>query len=176
MIIDLQSTQLLAASLLAVSLSAQALPDGEERILRKEILIRAPLNAVWHAWTTEEGLSSVSQKSNVELKVGGPFELFLQLDPDERGRRGAEGSKILAFLPQEMLAFDWTFPPSIPSLRYSGKKTQVIIRLEDLGSGEIRVRLAQTTWGQGEDWDAGYAYFDKGWEVVLERLKTDLEN
>ena len=152
------------------------LPDGEERILRKEILIRAPLGAVWHAWTTEEGLSSVSQKSNVELKVGGSFELFLQLDPDERGRRGSEGSKILAFLPQEMLAFDWTFPPSIPSLRYSDKKTQVIIRLEDLGAGETRVRLAQMTWGQGEDWDAGYAYFDKGWGVVLELMKTDLEN
>ena len=81
--IDLQSAPLLAASLLAVSLSAQALPDGEERILRKEILIQAPLDAVWRAWTTEEGLSSVSQKSNVELKLGGPFELFLQLDEHE---------------------------------------------------------------------------------------------
>jgi uncharacterized protein YndB with AHSA1/START domain len=174
--IDLQSTPLLAASLLAVSLSAQALPDGEEPILRKEILIQAPLHAVWNAWTTEEGLSCVSQKSNIELKLGGPFELFLQTEPDERGRRGSEGSKILAFLPQELLAFDWTFPPSIPSLRYAGKKTQVIIRLEDLGAGETRVRLAQLDWGQGEDWDAGYAYFDEGWEVVLERMKTHLEN
>ena len=75
-----------------------------------------------------------------------------------------------------LLAFDWTFPPSIPSLRYSGKQTQVIIRLQDLGAGETRVRLAQMTWGQGVDWDAGYAYFDKGWEVVLERMKTHLEN
>jgi uncharacterized protein YndB with AHSA1/START domain len=149
--------------------------EESERILRKEILLRAPLEEVWHAWTTEEGLEPVSHVSNVELRVGGPYEWFLDLEPDENGLRGGEGSRVLAFLPREVLAFDWTFPPSIPSLRGSRAKTQVVVQFDELGDGVVRVRFAQLGWQRGEDWDRGYAYFDAAWDWVLQRMKESVE-
>ncbi len=45
----------------------------------------------------------------------------------------------------------------MPSLRGAGATTQVVVLLDDEGAGQVRVRLAQHGWGEGEDWDAGYA-------------------
>jgi hypothetical protein len=37
------------------------------------------------------------------------------------------------------------------------------------------VRFAQLGWQNGEDWDRGYAYFDKAWDWVLAEMKKNLE-
>ena len=55
--------------------------DGD-RILRKQVEVRAPLADVWNAWTTAEGLKFISAESRVELRIGGPYEWFLDLPPD----------------------------------------------------------------------------------------------
>lgn len=148
---------------------------GQERILRKDVIVRAPLASVWHAWTTADGLRFVSDSSRVELRVGGPYEWFLNGEPDGRDRRGGAGAQILAFLPMEMLAFDWTFPPAVPALRNADAKTQAVVLFDDLGDGTVRVRFAQHGWGEGDDWDAGYTYFDRAWTFVMDRLKKTLE-
>lgn len=148
--------------------------DSEMKVLSQEIWVDAPIETVWHAWTTEEGLSFVSAKSNVRLEIGGPYEWFLDLEPDEHGRRGGEGAMVQAFLPPEMLAFSWTFPPSIPSLRNAEARTQVVVRFREVDGG-THVDLGQLGWQAGEDWDRGYEYFSRGWESVLKRLKARLE-
>jgi uncharacterized protein YndB with AHSA1/START domain len=148
--------------------------ESEPRMLFKEIVIDAPLADVWNAWTTADGLEFVSSKSNVELRVGGPYEWFLDLPPDARGRRGGEGARVLAFLPRQMLAFDWTFPPAVPTLRESDARTQVVVLLDEVEDG-TRVRFTQHGWQEGEDWDAGYDYFDKAWDYVLLSMKEHLE-
>ena len=144
------------------------------RLLHKEVRVDAPIEDVWRAWTTEDGLEFISQKSNVQMEIGGPYEWFLDLEPDEHGKRGGEGAVIHAFLPPEMLAFSWTFPPSIPSLRSSGATTQVVVRLREVDGG-TQVDFRHFGWQEGEDWDLGYEYFDNAWDLVLARLKTHLE-
>jgi uncharacterized protein YndB with AHSA1/START domain len=157
-------------------LGAAGIPaSSPPRVLRKEVVVRAPIEAVWEAWTTVEGLKFFSKESNVELRLGGPYELFLQQPADKRGRRGAEGCRILAFVPHEMLAFDWTFPPDIPSLRYSDARTQAVVYFEDIGGGRVRVRFSQSGWEEGENWDQGFAYFDKAWGWVMEQLEAHFE-
>lgn len=171
--------QILVASLLMVLVAGSGVVsagDDDEQVLRKEITIHADLDEVWRAWTTEDGLAPVAGRSNVELRIGGSYEWFLDLEPDEDGLRGGEGSRVLAFLPGEMLAFDWTFPPSIPSLRKARAKTQVVVRLDRIGEGAVRVRFAQLGWEDGEDWERGYAYFDAAWDWVLKTMKESLEN
>jgi uncharacterized protein YndB with AHSA1/START domain len=145
------------------------------RILRKEVVVHASVGDAWHAWTTAEGLKFISAQSNVELRIGGPYEWFLDLPADADGKRGGQGARVLAFLPMAMLAFTWTFPPAVPSLRHAGATTQAVVLFDDLRDGTVRVRFAQHGWGEGADWDAGWAYFDAAWNKVLERLKAQLE-
>lgn len=143
-------------------------------MLEKEIMIMASLDQVWTAWATEDGIRFLSPISRIEPVPGGAYELFLHLPPDEHGRRGAEGSRVLTILPQELLVFDWTFPPAVAALRERGAKTHVALFFT-AAEGGVRLRLVQYGWGKGPEWDAGYRYFDKAWEGVLLAMKSHLE-
>ncbi len=145
-------------------------------VLEKEVTVAASLDEVWHAWTTAEGLATFfSKQSRVELRVGGDYDMFLNIEPDHNGKRGSEGCKVLSYLPKEMLSFEWTFPPSIPTLRDRDAKTHVVLRFDPIGERRVRVRFSQLGWQAGEDWDAGYAYFDKAWDGVLKKLENRFE-
>jgi len=142
-----------------------------ERVLHKEAVVHATPAEVWRAWTTSEGMAEWWVKdSRIEPRVLGPYELIMIPDAPE-GQRGAEGCRVLSYVPNEMLSFEWTFPPNVPALRSAGAKTHVVVRIDDLGDGTVRVRLDQLGWQEGEDWDKGYAYFDKAWGWVMEQLR-----
>jgi uncharacterized protein YndB with AHSA1/START domain len=144
-------------------------------ILLKEISVRAPLEAVWNAWTTAEGLAYISSQSNIELRVGGAYEWFLAGEPDDYGIHGSQGSHVLAFLPRKMLAFSWTFPPDIPELRYTNKRTQVVVLFEEDSDGLVNIKLQALGWQEGEPWQRGWEYFDNAWGAVLTAMKQQLE-
>jgi uncharacterized protein YndB with AHSA1/START domain len=139
-----------------------------DRVLHKEVSIRSPLPVLWHMWTTEEGLRFASEASRVNLEPGGAYAWFLDLDPDESDRRGSEGSTIVSVTPLRELVFDWTFPPTTPRLRSAGATTRVTVRFLD-ANDTTTVTLTATGWGDGDEWDAGYDYFDRAWDYVLDR-------
>lgn len=138
--------------------------------LRKEALVEASVEQVWAMWTTEEGLRFVSSESRVELAAGGDYALFLSLPADDQGKRGSEGSRIVSVDPPRQLVFDWTFSPETPGLRASGETTRVSVTVEP-DAEQTRVTLVATGWKGGSEWDEGYAYFDRAWGAVFERLR-----
>jgi len=149
----------------------------QARSLDKEALVNASLDEVWHDWTTSEGIASFfTEDCRIELALGGPYELYMGMtEPDESGKRGSEGCKVLSYIPKEMLSFEWRFPPKVMSLRKAGAKTHVVLRFQPEGEG-VRVRFTQLGWREGEDWDAGYAYFDRAWTWVLDQEKQKYAN
>lgn len=159
----------------AVDTAVEGAVAEEARVLVKEVVVRASLEAVWAAWTTEEGLAPVSPDSRIELEPGGDYAWFLQLEPDAKGRRGSEGSRVVAFVPRESITFDWTFSPATPRLRAEGATTRVVVSFEPLGEEGVRVRLVAGGWQEGEEWELGYRYFERAWEWVLQEMKRHLE-
>lgn len=155
----------LAASLLTVSPAFAA-----ERAISKEATVPGPRAELWKAWTTTEGVTTfLAPSANVELAVGGAYEMYF-VPAAPLGSRGSEGCRILAFVPDEMLAFSWNAPPQFPAVRNGPVKTWVVVRLEEAGPGATRVRLAHLGWQPGADWEQVYNYFDRAWDVVLKRL------
>ena len=149
--------------------SGRYVKDQSSKILRKEMIIPASLEEVWNAWTTTEGVRTFfSSEAKVELFVGGPYEIYFDLDAPY-GSRGSEDCNVLSYLPMEMLSFEWNAPPEFGELR--GKHTIVVLQLEEVGPGQVKVILSQLGWGKGEDWDKLYGYFDKAWSWVLGNLK-----
>jgi len=142
-------------------------PTG--RMLTKEVTVRATLDDVWHAWTTNEGIQSFFAKNcNVDLRIGGPFEMYFSMDAPE-GLRGSEGCRILSYLPKRMLSFEWNAPPMFNDLRKV--HTQVVLEFDEVSDRETRVRLTQHCWGKGEEWNKVHDYFDRAWSSVLDSLK-----
>jgi uncharacterized protein YndB with AHSA1/START domain len=136
----------------------------------KDIIVPASISEIWTAWTTNEGVTSFfAPSSNIELVVGGAYEIFF--DPDAPpGQRGAEGVKILDIQPRVMLSFEWLNPPSIPAIR--NEKTRVVIRFEKMSPDATLVRLEHSGWRTGHNWKQALQYFEQAWDVVLDRLVT----
>lgn len=144
--------------------------EPSDKIVRKEVVVPGSLDDVWTAWTTTEGIKGFfSQGAKVELRVGGPFEIYFNMSAPE-GERGSENCRILSYLPKEMLSYEWNAPPSFGPLR--DIYTRVILQFAPVGSDSVKVTLSHVGWGQGEEWDKLYAYFDRAWEFVLNNFKT----
>lgn len=144
-----------------------------ERSIDKEVVIAATPGQAWDAWTTRAGITSFfAPDAKVEAKVGGAFQVYI--DPiAEPGMKGADDMRFMALQPKKMLSFDWNAPPSLPEARQ--QRTFVVVRFEPVASGQTRVVLHHTGWGDGGEWDKAYGYFDRAWGNVLASLKKRFE-
>ena len=139
-----------------------------DRVLHKHVVVKASLDAVWNAWTTSDGFHDFSgADAKIDLRVGGPFEIYW--NPDKSVvERGSEGMRILSYLPKQMLSFEWNAPPSFGPLRQ--QRTWVVVTLKPMGKDKVDVIIDQAGWGQGNDWDKLYLYFNDAWDFVLGKL------
>lgn len=67
----------------------------QRRMIRKDVVVNACVEEVWEAWTAPEGaVTFFAPRANIRLAIGGPYELFFDLDAPE-GSRGGEGLRLL---------------------------------------------------------------------------------
>lgn len=137
----------------------------EDRVLRVEIVLDAPVEEVFALWTTEEGVRSFfAPGCRVEPRVDGAYEIHF--DPAApSGTRGTEGSRILVFEPPRRLAFSWNAPPEQPSVR--AQRTVVTVDLVPEDERRTRLRFTHSGWGEGPEWDRAYSYFDRAWAAIV---------
>jgi uncharacterized protein YndB with AHSA1/START domain len=154
--------------------ATSAVAFAQERAIDKEVVVPAPVAAVWQSWTTQAGIESFfAPEAEVEARVDGAFHIHI--DPlGAPGMKGADTMRFLALQPMKMLSFDWNAPPSLPEARQ--QRTFVVVRLFDVDGKATRVTLHHTGWGDGGEWDKAYAYFDRAWGNVLGNLKKRHES
>jgi uncharacterized protein YndB with AHSA1/START domain len=140
-----------------------------DRPLRFRSIIPASVAEVWQAWTTEEGIRSFfSPECKIELRPGGAYEMYFDLDAPD-GLKGSEGCVLLAIEPFSMLSFTWNAPPEIPLIRI--QRTHVTIYFESVSTSQTYITLKHDGWGTGADWFSARNYFKRAWsQVVIPRL------
>lgn len=142
--------------------------QAEERRIFKEVTVQAPVEAVWKAWTTAEGIQSFfAPEAVVEARPGGAFHVHINPYAPQ-GMKGADGMQVMAVQEQKLLSFTWNAPPHLPEAR--AQRTFVTVRFEPAGSATV-VRLHHSGWGDGGQWDQAHDYFDKAWGAVLANLQ-----
>ena len=149
--------------------------EPSEKAIKLEIVLNAPVERVWKAWTTREGVKSFfAPDCDIDLRVFGKYDiLFAPGAP--AGLRGAENNLILAIQYGKLLSFTWDAPPIFPNIRK--QRTSVVIRLSQLDPHKTKLSLTHSGWGEGEEWDKVYDYFVIAWgEVVLPFLKHSLDS
>ncbi|MBC7957325.1 MAG: SRPBCC domain-containing protein [Cytophagales bacterium] len=146
---------------------------AQERAINKEVLVPAPLAAVWQSWTTKAGIEAFfAPEAEIDARVDGAFHIHM--DPlGAPGTKGADTMRYLALQPMKMLSFDWNAPPHLAEVRQ--QRTFVVVRLFDVDGKSTRVTLHHTGWGDGGEWDKTFTYFDKAWGAVLGNLKKRYE-
>jgi uncharacterized protein YndB with AHSA1/START domain len=139
-----------------------------ERAIDLDVQVAAPVEAVWKAWTTTEGIKTFfAPEARVELAVGGPFEIYINPFAPP-GLKGADDMRIIGFQENRMLSFTWNAPPSLPEARK--QRTIVILRFQSDGANATRVHLHHVGWGDGGEWDKAYDYFARAWPNVFGNL------
>jgi uncharacterized protein YndB with AHSA1/START domain len=125
--------------------------DASNRMLTTEFEVNAPIEKVWDAWTTPDGIKTFfAPDCKVDLRVAGAYEIYFY--PDAKpGERGSEGMRILGIEPMRRFAFTWSAPPAIPYVR--SQRTMVILEFEKKDGRHTLVRVTHLGWGEGASWD-----------------------
>jgi uncharacterized protein YndB with AHSA1/START domain len=137
--------------------SAPAVPASPTAAPPKQLVIElevpAPLPAVWQAFSTSEGLSSwLGPNATVDLRAGGDWLVHFP-----GGSTG--GGTVISFVPQKELVLSALAPDSFPTVRAT--RTRAVFTFEADGTSTI-VRLTQSGWQQGAEWDHAYEYLVAG--------------
>jgi uncharacterized protein YndB with AHSA1/START domain len=164
----LSAYALIVFSFLAMNVAAQ------DRAINEKVTVKANVDDVWKAWTTTEGVKTFfAPDAKVELRVDGPFEIYIN-PLAESGQKGADDMRILAFQDKKMLTFTWNAPPSLPEARK--QRTVVIVRFISRGDALTDVTLQHVGWGEGGEWDKAFDYLTKAWSSVLKNLKKRFDD
>lgn len=139
--------------------------DPTDRRIVAEATVAAPPAECWAKWTTSEGIASfLTPASNIDLRIGGPYEIYFLPDAPP-GERGSDGCRILSFLPERMLSFEWNAPPQFAAVRQ--RRSRVVILFEEVEGG-TRVQLTHLGFGAGDEWDQAHTYFTRAWPHVMD--------
>ena len=131
-----------------------------EKALVIELTIPAPLADVWDAFTTQKGLGTwLAPNVTVDLRPGGDWLVHF---PQSTG-----GGTILSFVPQHELVISALAPDKFPAVRAA--RTHAVFTFEPRGNATL-VRLTQTGWQSGPEWDAAYEYLAWGNAQLLATL------
>jgi uncharacterized protein YndB with AHSA1/START domain len=156
----LMSLAAVAAAQTPVRVAKQAAP---EKALIFEVAIPAPIAEVWRAFATSEGLSTwLTPGAVVDLRKGGEWTAHFP-----GGKTG--GGSIRSFVPQKELVLSAMAPEQFPTVR--SERTLARFTFEESGPASTIVRLVQTGWKPGEEWDRAYDYLATGNRQLLETLR-----
>ena len=153
---------LAALALFTTVAFSQNSPASEPgRVLRLELTIPAPIGEVWKAFATSEGLSTwLTPGAVVDLRPGGEWTAHFP-----GGSTG--GGTILSFVPQQEIVISALAPDKFPSVR--ARRTRAQFQFEAAGNSTL-VRLTQTGWLEGDEWDRAYEYLAVGNAQLLATL------
>jgi uncharacterized protein YndB with AHSA1/START domain len=159
----------LFVTLAGLNVSAQAsapvsgdhiLPADPTQALIIEMSIPAPLPEVWRAFTTKEGLTSwLAPDVSVDLESGGDW---LVVFPGSTA-----GGTIVSFVPETELVINALAPDRFPHVRAA--RTRAVFTFTAKGNNTL-VRLSQTGWQSGKEWDDAYEYLAAGNAEILSML------
>jgi uncharacterized protein YndB with AHSA1/START domain len=136
-----------------------------------EGVIDAPVDLVWAALCTGEGLKSWNvAHADVDLKVGG----LMRTHYDPKGHIGDPNTienTILSFEPNRMISIRVTNPPATFPFKNAIKSVWQVIHFEPIGPAQTRLRITGMGYGEDEESRKLRAFFDKGNAFTLKKLQ-----
>ena len=131
------------------------------RTIERELTVSASLERAYWALSEPEGWRSwLIEDGEIESLPDGWLHLKWSM--------GAKVQvKILESRPNENVVMEW-YAPSEPG------RTTVIFRVSRLDDGTL-VRLTESGFGQGDDWDRCYEATNEVWDFGLGRLQEALK-
>lgn len=144
-------------------------PSGE-RVLRHEGNVPAPIEKVWAAFATSEGIASwMAPVADVELKTGGKwysnYRIGSKIDDPDTIR-----NQMLSYIPGRMYSAKINLVQGFPDGPRKANTLFVVVEFAPAGATETHVSVSLLGWGSGKDWDEVWGHFQWGNGYTLGEL------
>ncbi|TVQ59492.1 MAG: SRPBCC domain-containing protein [Phycisphaerales bacterium] len=160
------------AAMIAVCVGAAAhgAPENAQRTLRWETVVHAPVQEVWDAFTTQEGLESwMFPRAIVDWRIGGT----LRTHDDPEAAQDDEGwftHRVLAFEAPRMFSTRAVYPDDM-STPPVVEEAWSVVRLDPISDRLTRVTIAFCGLTVVPEWEDAEQYMNAGSASVMARLQ-----
>ena len=149
-----------------------------ENIIQLRVEIDCDINTAFDMFTENKLLEKwLTNKAEVELKVGGKYELFW--DPDNREDNSTIGCKTTGFENDKFISFDWKGPLQFKSfMNFADPLTHVIafFSQEKNNPNKTIIHLFHTGWRKDPEWQEARNWFERSWESAFKVLRDKIKN
>lgn len=135
---------------------------SEDRSIELEIEVRGTPEEVWRAIATGPGISSWYVPHTVDERQGGSASARFGPGPEMEVQ-----GRVVAWEPPRRIVFDG-------GEGVDGLAFEWLVEARD--GGTCVVRLVNTGFGSGDDWDAQYDGMSEGWVMFLLNLKLHMQH
>jgi uncharacterized protein YndB with AHSA1/START domain len=136
--------------------------------------IDAPVEVVWRAWTTNEGLRSwLAPHADIELRVGGTMRTNYDASGDLSDEQTIE-NMILSFEPHRMLSTRVTKAPADFPFSDAVKEMWTVVYFEPREPGQTLVRVVSMGFTSEPESQAMRAFFDQGNATTIQQMQERL--
>lgn len=157
---------LVIAAFLCVNASAQDVGPTVS-----EAMIDAPVEAVWAAWATSEGLRSwLAPHAEIDMRVNGRMRTNSSAGGALGDAQTIENT-VLSFEPQRMLSIKVAKPPAGFPFPNAIQQMWTVIHFESAGPQRTRMRVVGLGFGPDAESQKMRAFFDRGNATTLEQLR-----
>lgn len=157
---------ILALALLSGSSRAQ-----DDTRLVHEGVVSAPVDQVWAAFTTREGLESwMVAHARIELKIGGKMQTQYNPQGAIDDAKAIENT-ILSYEPMRMLSFRVTKAPDTFPFPNAIKNMWTVVYFIPEGDRATRIREVCLGFGHDDESKKMREFFDRGNAITLQNLQ-----
>ena len=111
----------------------------------------------------------LTQIADVELKVGGKYELFW--NPEDKENDSTIGCKILALQPNRFLSFEWKGAKQFKHFMNDVRPLTNVVTFFIPTNDGTEVHILHTGWRETEEWKKAFEWFERAWTMVLSELE-----
>ena len=148
--------------------------ESMDKIIYQSTSLKCDPQIAFEMFTINKHLESwLTQVADVELNVGGKYELFW--NPQDKENDSTIGCKILALHPNKLLSFEWKGPRQFKHFMNDVRPLTnvVIFFIPHLEGTEIH--LLHTGWRDSAEWEEARQWFGNAWEKALSELQKYVE-
>ncbi len=134
-----------------------------EKVLQFSVIIPVDKTEAWKLFTTEAGLKTwIAPVAAINMKTGG------QIRTNYDKTKTADDSSsihlgIINYLEYDLMTIKVNLNNGFAAnVKENDQNLQEIIQFTDAGNGKTKLVSSMVGWGQGEEWNKAYAFFEKG--------------
>lgn len=149
-----------------------------DKIILSNVILNCTIDNAFNYFVCNDLLTKwLTNKADVETKVGGKYELFwVPQDPDPTNN-STYGCKVLAVERPYYLNIEWKGNAEQKEfMNYVRPLTNVTILFSRLSKKRTKVSLIHTGWRQDNNWEAARQYFKKAWLSAFSQLEELVNN